>query len=60
MKEARVRVRCVSASGWVIEDRIVEVSVGEAPVEEDAAVAAAVEELESKWIGRVVVTTLAD
>lgn len=59
--EARVRVRCVSCiSGGVIEDRIVEVFFGEAPVEEDAAVIAAVEELESKWIGRVVVTTLAD
>jgi hypothetical protein len=58
--EARVRVRCVSTGGGVIEDRIVEVFVGHAPIEEDAAVMAAVEELESKWIGRVVVTTLAD
>jgi hypothetical protein len=58
--EARVRVRCVSASGGILEDRLVEVFVGDAPIEEDAAVIAAVEELESKWIGRVVVKTLAD
>jgi hypothetical protein len=58
--EARVRVRCVSASGGILEDRLVEVFVGDAPIEEDAAVVAAVEELESRWIGRVVVTTLAD
>jgi len=53
-------VRCVSASGGILEDRFVEVFVGDAPIEEDAAVVAAVEELESRWIGRVVVTTLAD
>jgi hypothetical protein len=58
--EARVRVRCVSASGGVLEDRIVEVFVGAAPVEEDAAVIAVVEELESKWIGRVIVREIAD
>ena len=58
--EARVRVRCVSASGGVLEDRIVEVFVGHAPIEEDAAVLEAIEALEAKWIGRVIVEEIAD
>lgn len=58
--EARVRVRCVSATGGVLEDRIVEVLVGAAPVEEDAAVLEAIEALEARWIGRVIVREIAD
>jgi hypothetical protein len=53
-------VRCVSATGGVLEDRIVEVLVGAAPVEEDAAVLEAIEALEARWIGRVIVREIAD
>jgi hypothetical protein len=48
-------------SGRVLEERQFEVLVGDAPVEEDAAVLEAVEALEAKWIGgRVLVRVLAD
>jgi hypothetical protein len=48
-------------SGRVLEERLVEVLVGDAPVDEDAAVLEAVEALETKWIGgRVVVEELVD
>jgi hypothetical protein len=59
--EARVRVIYQGMSGRVLEERQFEVLVGDAPVEEDAAVLEAIEALEAKWIGgRVLVRVLAD
>jgi hypothetical protein len=59
--ETRVRVTYRGMSGRVLEERLVEVLVGYAPVDEDAAVLEAVEALEAKWIGgRVILEELVD
>ena len=62
MMEARVRVIYQGlTTGRVLEERQFEVPVGDAPVEEDAAVLEAIEALEAKWTGgRVLVRVLAD
>ena len=59
--EALVRMRYQDRGGLVREERLVEVYVGHGPVEEDAAVLAAVEEMEERWVGGdVIVSVRAD